>query len=188
MWALARFARFTYWISRTVGRAAAWLVLATVLVCASVAFARYGLNFGRVWMQELYVVTFAVSFMLVAPMAYADNEHVRVDILARNWSPRAKALIEIGGVVLFLVPWLLLVIWSSEPFVELSWAVREPSPQAGGLPGLYLVKSVIPLFAVLLLLQGLGVVARCLIVLAGREDILPPGLRSAPAVPAQSAG
>ncbi|MDX6752079.1 TRAP transporter small permease subunit [Geminicoccaceae bacterium 1502E] len=181
MWALARFVRFAYWLNRLVGRAAGWLVLATVLICASVALARYGLNFGRVWMQELYVVTFAVSFMLVAPLAYGDNQHVRVDILARQFPPRRRAWIEIGGAVLFLVPWLLLVLWSSRPFVALSWAVAEPSPQAGGLPGLYLVKAVIPAFACLLLLQGLGVIGRNVILLAGREDILPPDLRSEPA-------
>lgn len=181
MWALAGFVRFAFTLNRLVGRTASWLVPATVVICASVAGARYGLSFGRVWMQELYVVTFAVSFMLVAPLAYGDNEHVRVDILARGWSPRTRAWVEIAGVVVFLLPWLGLVLWSSGPFVRLAWAVLEPSPQAGGIVGLFLVKSVIPLFAVLLAVQGLGVIGRNVLVLRGRHDLLPPRLRSDPA-------
>ena len=156
---LQRFARLIAAIdgfNRAVGEVAAWLVLLTVLVCAAVALLRYGLSVGRVWLQELYVVAFGLSFMLAAPRAYAEDAHVRIDILSRQWGPRARAAVELLGCAVFLLPWLAVLAWSSRPFVRLAWLVHEPSPQAGGLPGLYLVKSVIPLFAALMLLQAAG--------------------------------
>ncbi len=159
---------------RLIGRSAAWLILATVLICAGVALARYLLGFGRIWLQELYVVCFAVCFMLVGPYAYATDSHIRIEILHQYWSPRTKAWVEIVGCVVFLVPWLLLILWSSLPFVRLSWRVLEPSAQPGGLPGLFLVKSAIPLFAALMLLQALAVIGRKVIYLAGRDELLRP--------------
>jgi TRAP-type mannitol/chloroaromatic compound transport system permease small subunit len=179
---LQRFARLIAAIdsfNRAVGEVAAWLVLLTVLVCAAVALLRYGLSVGRVWLQELYVVAFGLSFMLAAPRAYAEDVHVRIDILSRKWGPRARAAVELLGCALFLLPWLAVLAWSSRPFVRLAWLVHEPSPQAGGLPGLYLVKSVIPLFAALMLLQALAAVGRSVLVLAGRADLLPPARQRA---------
>jgi TRAP-type mannitol/chloroaromatic compound transport system permease small subunit len=162
-------------------------VLVVVFVCAAVAGLRYGLGFGRIWLQELYVAAFGVGFLLVAPRAYAEDAHIRIDVLSRRWGPRARALVELLGCALFLLPWLAAVAWASWPFVRLSWLVREPSPQPGGLPGLYLVKAAIPLFAALLALQGLAVVARSALVLAGRADLLPPPARRPAAAAAAAA-
>lgn len=159
---------------RLIGRSAAWLILATVLICAGVALARYLLGFGRIWLQELYVVCFAVCFMLVAPYAYATDSHIRIEILHQHWSQHTRAWVEIVGCVVFLVPWLLLILWSSLPFVRLSWRVLEPSAQPGGLPGLFLIKSAIPVFAALMLLQALAVIGRKVIFLAGRDELLRP--------------
>jgi TRAP-type mannitol/chloroaromatic compound transport system permease small subunit len=173
MSALAAFVRAVDALNRLIAHAASWLILATVLICAAVALGRYLLGFGRIWLQELYVVCFALAFLLVAAHAYARDEHIRIEVLSRRWSPRTRALVEIAGCLVFLVPWLLLVLWSSWPFVRLSWLVREPSAQPGGLPGIYLVKSAIPLFAGLLLLQALATVGRRSLFLAGRLDLLP---------------
>ena len=174
MRALARFVRLVEGLTRAVGEVAAWLILVVVGVCAVVAVARYGFGFGRIWLQELYVVAFGVSFMLMAARAYAEDAHIRIDILSRRWTPRTRALVELAGGALLLLPWLAVVAWASWPFVRLSWMVREPSSQAGGLPAFYLVKAVIPLFAALLLLQGLAAMARGLLVLGRRADLLPP--------------
>jgi TRAP-type mannitol/chloroaromatic compound transport system permease small subunit len=184
MRALAAFVRLVDGLNRWIGRGAAWLILATVLVCAAVALARYLLGFGRIWLQELYVVCFGVAFMLIAAHAYASDDHIRIEILRQRWSARTKAVIEILGCAFLLIPWLLLLAWSSVPFVRLSWLVREPSAQPGGLPGLYLVKTVIPVFALLLLLQALASIGRNLLFLAGRSDLLPP---PAPVPPAPAA-
>jgi TRAP-type mannitol/chloroaromatic compound transport system permease small subunit len=177
--ALARFVRLVEAFTRAMGEAAAWLVLVVVGVCAAVAGLRYGLGFGRIWLQELYVAAFGLGFLLVAPRAYAEDAHIRIDVLSRSWGPRARALVELAGCALLLLPWLAVVAWASWPFVRLSWLVREPSPQAGGLPGLYLLKAAIPLFAALLALQGLAAMARSLLVLGGRADLLPPVARRA---------
>jgi TRAP-type mannitol/chloroaromatic compound transport system permease small subunit len=174
MRALAAFVRFVEGLNRLVGRSVAWLMPATVLICAAVALARYLLGFGRIWLQELYVVCFAVAFMLIAAHAYALDVHIRIEILRQRWTPRTRAVIEILGCVLFLIPWLLLIAWSSGPFVRLSWRVLEPSAQPGGLPGLFLVKSVLLLFVGLMLLQALATIARNLLLLAGHLDLLPP--------------
>lgn len=179
MRALASFVRLAEAVTRGVGWVASWLVAVAAVVCAAVAMLRYGLGFGRIWMQELYVVAFGVGFMLVAARAYAEDAHIRIDVLSRAWSPRRRAVAELVGCALLLLPWLAVVAWTSLPFLRLSWLLREPSPQAGGLPGLYLVKTVIPVFAALLALQGLAAMARAALVLAGREDLLPR--RQAPA-------
>jgi TRAP-type mannitol/chloroaromatic compound transport system permease small subunit len=172
--ALAAFVRLADALIRLIGRSAAWLVLATVVICAGVALSRYLLGFGRIWLQELYVVCFGVGFLLVAPYAYATDSHIRIEVLQQRWNARTRAWIEIAGCVLWLIPWLALLLWSSLPFVRLSWRVLEPSAQPGGLPGLYLVKSLLPLFAVLMLLQALAVIGRKVLFLAGRMDLLPP--------------
>lgn len=178
MAALAVLVRLIESVTRQVGRAAAWLMPATVLLCATVALGRYLLGFGRVWLQELYIVCFAVSFMLVAAHAYGADQHIRIEILHARWSARTRAWIEILGCLVLLVPWLVLVAWTSWPFVRLSWLVREPSAQPGGLPGLFLVKTVLPLFAGLMLLQAVAIIGRNILLLTGNAGLLPPAERS----------
>jgi TRAP-type mannitol/chloroaromatic compound transport system permease small subunit len=172
--ALEGFVRAVDRLNRVVGIVGAALIPAAVLLCAAVALLRYGFAFGRVWMQELYVVLAGVSFMILLARVHGEDGHVRVDIFWRRWSERRRALVDLLGNLLFVLPWTFVLIWSSSGFVRLSWSVLEPSAQAGGLPGLFLVKSVIPLAAFLLLLQGLAGAARALLRLAGRPDPLGP--------------
>jgi TRAP-type mannitol/chloroaromatic compound transport system permease small subunit len=172
--ALEGFVRAVDRLNRVVGIVGAALIPAAVVLCAAVALLRYGAAFGRVWMQELYVVLAGVSFMILLARVHGLDGHVRVDILWRRWSERRRALVDLLGNLLFVLPWTVVLIWSSWGFVRLSWSVLEPSAQAGGLPGLFLVKSVIPLAAFLLLLQGLAGAARALLRLAGRPDPLGP--------------
>lgn len=174
MRALAAYIRLAEAINRFAGLIAAALVVPTVLVCAGVALARYGFSVGRVWLQELYVVCFGISFMLAAGWIYAIDGHIRVDVMQARFSPRTRAVIEIIGNLAFVLPWVALTLWSAKGFVAISWQVLERSPQADGLPFIYLVKAVIPLAMVLLALQSLAVVARKILFLAGRDDLLPP--------------
>jgi TRAP-type mannitol/chloroaromatic compound transport system permease small subunit len=167
---LEGFVRAVDALGRAVGGLAAVLVLSAVLLCAVVAVGRYALGFGRVWMQELYVVAAGISFMIMTARVHGEDGHVRVDILSRRWGPKARALVELLGNLLMVVPWCLAVLWSSWGFVRLSWQVFEPSAQAGGLPALFLVKTVIPLAAFLLLLEGLAAAVRAGLALAGRPD------------------
>ncbi|MDW8369179.1 MAG: TRAP transporter small permease subunit [Geminicoccaceae bacterium] len=169
---LACFVRAVDRLNRALGVAGAVLIPAAVALCAAVALLRYGAGFGRVWMQELYVVLAGVSFMILVARVHGEDGHVRVDIFWRRWSERRRALVDLLGNLLLVVPWSLVVLWSSWGFVRLSWSVLEPSAQAGGMPGLFLVKSVIPLAALLLLLQALASAARAALRLAGRPDPL----------------
>ena len=102
--AARRFVRTSTHLIRLIGRSAAWLILATVLICAGVALARYLLGFGRIWLQELYVVCFAVCFMLVAPYAYATDGHIRIEILRQRWSPRTRPGSRSSAACVFLIP------------------------------------------------------------------------------------
>jgi len=152
-----------------VGRTVAWLTLATVMVCAAVVVLRYAAGTGFVWMQELYVWTHALTFLLAAGFAFMRNAHVRVDIFYAPATPRAKAWIDLFGVTFLLLPWLILVAWAGWSYAASSFAIREESVQNNGMPALYVLKASIVVFCVLLGLQGLAWIGRCVLTLSGRE-------------------
>lgn len=139
---------------RGVGRSAAWLILLMVLTTFVVVLLRYGFNLGWVWLQESVTYLHATVFMLAAAWTWQDDGHVRVDIFYRDRSPRHKAWVNLLGTALFVVPvsvYLLVVGWD---YVAASWSLRESSRQAGGLPLVYLLKSLLVALPVLLLLQA----------------------------------
>jgi TRAP-type mannitol/chloroaromatic compound transport system permease small subunit len=171
---LAAFIRAVDRMNDAVGRWASWFLLGSVVVCAATTTLRYAFNVGFVWTQELYVALFGLNFMLAAGYAYCHDQHVRVDIYYDRRSPRGRAWVDASGVLIFLLPWLGVVGWAAYPFARLSWSVLEPSSQSGGLPGLFVLKSAIFLFVILLGIQGFAVLARSALVLVERADLLPP--------------
>lgn len=173
MSALALFVRAVDWLNELVGRVVAWLTLATVLICATVVVLRYGFNEGFVWMQELYVWTGGAIFMLGAGYTLLHGGHVRVDIFYTRASPKIRAMIDLVGTAVFLLPWLVLVAWVAWPYVRSAWLISESSAQNDGMPGLYIFKSAVVVFCVLLGLQGLAMIARSVLVIAGREGAKP---------------
>jgi len=156
-------------LNNVVGQLVAWLTLATVLICALVVGLRYIFGIGFIWMQELYVWTHAFVFLLASGFAYLRNTHVRVDIFYAPASVKTKAWIDLCGVVFLLLPWLVLLIWVSWSYVVASWEVREASLQNNGMYGVYVLKSAILLFAILLGLQGIAWIGRCVLVIRGEE-------------------
>ena len=139
---------------RGVGKAASWLILFMVLITFVVVLLRYGFNLGWVWLQESVTYLHAAVFMLAAAWTWQEDGHVRVDILYRERSPRFRAGVNLVGTLLFLVPvclYLLIIGWE---YVAASWSLREGSRQAGGLPLVYLLKSLILALPLLLLLQA----------------------------------
>ena len=171
-------AGFVYAVDRlneAIGRAAAWLTLVTVLVCAVVVVLRYAFSIGFVWMQELYVWTYALVFMLGAGYTLLHEGHVRVDIFYAEAGERTRAIVNLFGAAVFLLPWLALTAWTSFPYVRASWALGEGSSQSFGMPGVYLLKSVLLVFCLLLALQGLALAGRSILVLAGAEVPPKPG-------------
>jgi TRAP-type mannitol/chloroaromatic compound transport system permease small subunit len=145
-----------------------------VLIACFVVLMRYGFNWGRIWIQETYVWLHGIVFMLGAGYTLLHNGHVRVDIFYRPGSARFKAWVDLVGSLLLLLPIVAVVSWVSWPYVVESWVLRERSREAGGLPGLFLLKSVLLAFGVLVGAQGLSLAARSLLVLRGHPEFLPP--------------
>ena len=166
---LARSVNVIDWINRCVGRTVAWLTLATVVICSAVVFLRYAGGVGHVWMQELYVWTHAMTFLLAGGFAYLLNAHVRVDIFYAKLSVRGKAWVDLLGVIFLLFPWVILLAWTAWTYVTYSWQTSEISVQSNGMPAIYMLKSAILGFAFLVGLQGLAWVGRCVLVLSGQE-------------------
>jgi TRAP-type mannitol/chloroaromatic compound transport system permease small subunit len=168
--ALIGFVRFVDALNERVGRMVGWLTIGTVAICAMVVVLRYAVGVGFIWMQELYVWIHAAVFMLGAGYTFKVNGHVRVDLAYANASVRTKAWIELFGGLIFLLPWLILVGAMSTPWIWASILTNESSASTGGMPGLYVLKTIIPLFCLLLGLQGLAAMARSILVLSGREE------------------
>ena len=156
-------------INERVGRIVAWFTLAMVLVTLAVVIMRYGFDFGRIWIQEIVMYLHAAVFMLGAAYTLQHRGHVRVDIFYQNFSPRRRALVDLVGTLLLLMPVALFILVWSFDFVVNSWQRMEESPETGGLPLVFVLKTFIPLMAVLLIVQGMAEAARCGLVLAGRD-------------------
>ena len=157
-------------LSRGVGHAVAWLTLAMVLVTFAIVVLRYGFGLGWIAMQESVVYMHAMAFMLGAAYTLQADEHVRVDIFYRSWPPRARAWVDLLGTVVFLWPLCAAIAWFSWGYVATSWVMHEGSREAGGLPWVYLLKTLIPALAITLAVQGAATVLRSLAILVGTGE------------------
>jgi TRAP-type mannitol/chloroaromatic compound transport system permease small subunit len=164
-------------VNRAIGEVLSWLALAMVLVCFTVVVQRYVFHVSVLALQDLYVWMNGAMFTGVAGFALLRDDHVRVDIFYRPWSIRRKAIADLIGVVLFLLPFMVVVGVYSVPYVQRSWRLFEGSANIGGMPGLFVLKTFIPIFAILVGLQGIAWAFRSILVLAGRENELPEHLR-----------
>jgi len=157
-------------LNERVGRAVAWVTLTMALVAFVVVILRYVFALGWVWMQEVYVWLHGVVFMVGAGYTLLHDGHVRVDIVYRPANARFKAWVDLFGSLLLLLPTIAVIAYVSWPYVVDSWLRLEESREAGGLPGLFLLKSVLLIFCVLMGLQGLALAGRSLLVLVKGED------------------
>lgn len=174
---LAALARGISGINRVVGFVFSWLSLAIVLVCFTVVVERYVFHVTQLWMQDLYVWLNGAMFTAVAGFALLRNDHVRVDIFYRPASVRWKAIADLIGVVLFLLPFCVVLFVYAFPFVSRSWRLAEGSANVGGMPGLFVLKGFIIVFIALVGLQGVAMLCRSILTLADQQDRLPPDLR-----------
>ena len=158
-------------LNEAIGVSVAWLALLTVLVEFTVVLMRYVFGVGSVKMQESIVYMHATVFMVAAGYTLLHNGHVRCDIFYAAAAPRRKALIDLIGVFIFLLPMCALIAWVASPYVAAAWAVREGSPEGSlGIPGVFLLKSIILVFAGLLALQGVALALHSVLRLAGVEN------------------
>ena len=161
-------------ISGLLGAAVSWMCLLMVLIGAFNAVARYagrfiGFNLSSNAMLEIQWYLFATLFLLGASWTLQRNNHVRVDVLFGRLSTKAQAIIDVIGVVAFLIPFCIFGIWASHEYVLHSWQEWEVSPDPGGLPR-YPIKTLIPLAFVLLIFQGLSELIKKIAVLIDHED------------------
>jgi TRAP-type mannitol/chloroaromatic compound transport system permease small subunit len=143
-------------LNAAIGRAAAWLVLLVVLLQFGLVVARYLFGLGSARLTETVIYAHAAVFMLAAAWTLHAGGHVRVDVFYAEASPRTKAWIDLAGAILLLLPFMLVLLWLSVPYAARSWAILEHSQEASGLPLVFVLKTLIPLFAVLMALQGVA--------------------------------
>jgi len=152
-------------LNGAVGRAASWCALAIVLIAFAVVLMRYVLGIGSIWLQESVLYAHAALFLLAAAWTLKTDGHVRVDVFYAGAAPRTKAWIDLLGALLLLLPFMIALTCLSLPYVERSWAILERSRETSGLPLVFLLKALIPLFALLLALQGVAQAIRAAAVL-----------------------
>jgi TRAP-type mannitol/chloroaromatic compound transport system permease small subunit len=155
--------------SRLIGRWFRWLAVALVLVQLVVVVARYVFAYSNPMLQEAVLYTNATLFMACAGYAYWIDAHVRVDITYFSASARSRAVIDLAGIVFGLVPMCLALAWFGWPYVRASWAALEGPLFFGGIPAVYLLKTLILVFPALLVLQAMAVTLRAVAVLRGAE-------------------
>ncbi len=148
-----------------IGRAAAWCCLFAVLAEFAVVVMRYALGVGSIRLQESVLYAHAAMFMLAAAWTLQIDGHVRVDVFYAQAKPRTKAVIDLAGAVVLLLPFAVVLGWLSTAYVARSWSILEGSAEVGGLPFVYLLKTLIPLFALLIGLQGIAQAIRAGLVL-----------------------
>ncbi len=159
------FADFIDRLNGSIGRTAAWLCLAVVLIQFIVVLLRYLFDIGSIWLQESILYSHAALFMLAAAWTFRNDGHVRVDIFYATASPRTRAKIDLAGALLLLLPFASAILYFSWPYVVRSWSIHEGSREASGLPFLFLLKSLIPVFAGMLILQAIAQAIRATAVL-----------------------
>lgn len=156
-------------ISDVTGRVISWLTLAMVLVTTVVVVMRYVFDAGRIWMQESVTWMHAAVFMVGASYTLLHEEHVRVDIFYRKMSDRRRAIVDLLGVVLFLLPMCGYLAMTAYDFAAVSWSINESSREPGGLPYpmIPLLKSIVIVMPVAVALQGVSMLLRAIATLRG---------------------
>ena len=151
-----RFANTVDLLTTILGRVSSWLVLAVVVLQFALVVARYVFGLGSIWLTEAIIYGHAALFLLASAWTLRAGGHVRVDIFYADATPRARALVDLAGALLLLLPFALVLLWLSAPYAARSWAVFERSQEASGLPLVFALKTLIPIFAVLMALQGIA--------------------------------
>ncbi len=161
-------------VNAAVGRAAAWCSLFVVLAEFATVVMRYGFGIGSIAVQESVLYGQAALFLFAAAWVLQIGGHVRIDVFYGPAQPRTRALIDLCGALIFLIPFAVVLALLSVPYAARSWEILEHSREASGLPFVYLLKTLIPLFAVLIGLQGVAQAIRAALVLAAPSPLTAP--------------
>jgi len=147
------------------GQLISWLTLIMTIVMFTLVVLRYAFSFNLIFLQESVLYLHAIVFLLGAGYTFKANEHVRVDILYRSLSEHKQALINLLGCLFLLLPMMMFIGVISWEYVGFSWSIMEKSQEAGGLPFVYLLKSMILGMVFTVSIQGIAEVCRCSAVL-----------------------
>ncbi|MCE2509929.1 MAG: TRAP transporter small permease subunit [Alphaproteobacteria bacterium] len=165
VWLAHRIDRF----NDVIGQKIAWIGLVMAGVQFTVVLMRYVFGVSEIWLQESILYMHSILFMLGAGYTLLHNGHVRIDIFYRDASAEHKAWVDFIGVCVFLVPICIAIFYIAWPYVANAWAVQEGSRETSGIQAVYLLKTVILVFAALLFLQGVSMAIHAAAVLVGRE-------------------
>lgn len=141
----------------TIGQWASLLILAMAVITTLIVLLRFGFDWSAIAVQESVMYLHAFALMLVIPWALQTEDHVRVDIFYRRMRPMSQHWVNIVGAIVCLLPFCIYSTVTALPFVVDSWTILEDSPQANGIPALFILKSIIPIGFALLAIQGLAV-------------------------------
>lgn len=150
-------------LANAVVRPLRWLALAMVLLTFAIVILRYALNTGGALLQESVMYLHGAFFMLAIALGVGENTHVRVDIFYSRLTSDQQGWIDLAGHILFLLPVAGFMVWVSLPYVGNSWQILEGSAEVGGIPAVFLLKTLIPLTGVLLIFQGIAGIASILL-------------------------
>lgn len=165
-------------LSDWLGIILSWMCFAMMLLTCVVVAMRYIFHFGNIiFLQESVIYLHSTIFLLAAGWTLKRNGHVRVDVFYRQYSPIRKAWVDSLGVLIFLLPICGLMFFASMGFIQLSWSIKETSGDAGGIPLVYILKTLIPAMCIVLALQGVAELVRNTLFLCGlvpEPDNTPP--------------
>lgn len=164
---LLKFSALIDGINTRVGKASTWLVLVVVLISAGNAVMRYGIDWSSNGLLEIQWYLFSAIFLFGAGYVLLKNEHIRIDIIAGRLSPRAQNWIDVFGLIFFLMPMVLIILYLSWPVFMNAWNDHEMSPNPGGLVR-WPVRLMMPIGFLLLALQGISELIKRIAFLAGR--------------------
>lgn len=160
---LNRYIEFVNRINSTIGKYTSWLTSVLVLVVVFDVIIRYIFNESSVAIQELEWHLFAIIFLMGAAYTLQNDDHVRVDLFYSKFNLQQKAWLNVFGTIIFLIPFTLLIIYASQNYVINSFTLNESSPDPGGLPARYILKTIIPLSFLFLLLQGFSLLFKSIL-------------------------
>ncbi len=155
--ALDTLARVVEGFNTRVGKAASWIYPLLVAIVVVNVGLRYIFSLGLIEFEEIQWHLYAAAFLLGYAWTYAEDGHVRVDVLSARFSPRTRAWIELLGCLFLLIPFIAIVFDSSTTFFWRSWSLKEGSDVPSGLPARYVIKLILSLALMMLLLQAVAV-------------------------------
>lgn len=157
---MLRLAEYIDALNRAIGQALCWFAVAMVLIQFGIVIGRYVFGVNSIWVQESVLYLHAALFMLAAGYTLQVDKHVRVDIFYAKASPATQRRIDIAGHLLLLLPAMAALAWWSWPSVRNAWKILEGPLSVGGIEAVFLLKTLIPLFCLLVALQSLAILLR----------------------------